>query len=443
MKLFNNYWIRSGLLTLTQRLSVRIIGVVSFIVLVRLINEHQMGVWALFLGISTMLEMLRNGLLKSAFVKYYTESENSLKPVILSSSFAINIVYSVVVSAILLLCADLIGSWFNAPELVPMMKILALASIFLIPFSHFEFLQQGEMKFEGVMWSYLSKQGLLFLLILASTFNLFGEITTKHLSIYYLLGVILGSIVSYFFARKYLKFNFVFSISWIARVWIFGKYGFLSNIGTSMLNTADQYLIGGLINTSSVGMYSVASRTTNIFTMPSVAIADILYPKSVEALSNNGKSKVKDLYENAVGAIVAAMIPAMIFVLLFPEFIIRIVAGSSYLEAAGVLKVLILTIVIRPFIAQFGTIVNTLGKPVYNFIFVCSLSVIGIILNFLLIREIGILGAVYANLITLGLGLIVSQIILHREVNITLIGVLLCVKKYSIEMPKMMMKKFR
>ncbi|MEM6641569.1 MAG: flippase [Bacteroidota bacterium] len=442
-RFFNNYWIKSGFFTLSQRLSIRLLGIVSFIVLVRLINEDQMGVWSLFLGLATMLDMLRNGLIKTSFVKYYSESSPEEQKAIKTAGLILNLIYSAITSIILFFGSDLMAALFNAPELAEMFRILSITVVLAIFFSHFEYLQQGAMSFKGIMWSYITKQGVLFILILASLTPYFANLTTFKLSLFHLFGVASGGLVSFLFTKKMLTYTFIYNRPWIQKLWRFGRYGMATNLGSSLLTTADQYLIAGLINTRSVGIYNVAVRTTNLFIMPSVAIADILYPKTVRSMAEKGTKEVKKLYENAVGATLAALIPAMIIVLLVPEFIIKLVAGDSYIMAKDVLRISILTIIIRPFITQFGTIINTLGKPKLNFLFVLGLALLGICLNYLLITAMGYIGAAIANLCTLTVGLVISQMILHKEAEISFKEVLRCTGKYLTILPQKLLTKIR
>ncbi|MDX1373513.1 MAG: oligosaccharide flippase family protein, partial [Nitrososphaeraceae archaeon] len=231
-------------------------------------------------------------------------------------------------------------------------------------------------------------------------------------------------LISLKYTLPYLNRTFIISKLWVKRLWHFGKYGFYTNLSNSGLTSTDHFLIGGLVSTASVAIYNASARITNIFIIPSVAIADILYPKSVAAQTEKGTSEVRDLYEKAVGATLVPMIPVMVVISLFPELFIELLAGEKYLEAASILRVAILGILILPFLKQFGTIMNTIDKPHYNFYFVLLLAITNLGSNYIFITKFGIIGAAYGTLTSYFVGFIASQIILKKLIGASIFKVL-------------------
>jgi O-antigen/teichoic acid export membrane protein len=61
--------------------------------------------------------------------------------------------------------------------------------------------------------------------------------------------------------------------------------------------------------------------------VPSLAAADVLYPKNVEALENEGMEKVKYYFEQVTGTIIAFIVPLSLIIFFFPKLIIYIIAG--------------------------------------------------------------------------------------------------------------------
>ncbi|MGJ3234269.1 oligosaccharide flippase family protein [Marivirga sp.] len=408
---------KSGFFTISQRLSVPLFGVGSFLIIIRSLSEYEMGAWALFLNMVTTLEVARNGLIKGAIVRFYNSEEKSQHESIRASSLLINTIYTIITTSLLIIFASTIANALNTPLLTDMLYLYTISAIFMIPFSHFEYIQQSNMNFKGVFYGYLTKQGLFFLTILTTIILLDINVNPRHLVVAQAFGILIGTIISFKFARKYLSMTLKIKKEWVKKQWSFGKYGFLTNVSNSGLTTTDHLLIGGIVSTASVAVYNAASRITNIFIIPSVAIADILYPKSVDAQSKSGNDAVRILYEKAVGATLVPMIPVILIIWAFPELIIEILAGSKYLDSINVLKVAILSIVLLPFMKQFGTMMNTLEKPHFNFYFVLSLSIFNLLMNYLFISNIGILGAAYATLLSYFIGFIASQIILKRMIN--------------------------
>ena len=80
-----------------------------------------------------------------------------------------------------------------------------------------------------------------------------------------------------------------------------------------------------------------------------------------------GLIEVSKLYEKSVALLFLISMPIAIFVFLFAEPIIIILAGQEYLEATIVLKPLVLAGLIKPWGRLFGITLDAIGQPVLNF----------------------------------------------------------------------------
>ena len=87
---------------------------------------------------------------------------------------------------------------------------------------------------------------------------------------------------------------------------------------------------------------------------PSMAIADVLFPKNVEAMANSGTDKVRYYFERMLGSIISVLAPVSIIIFLLPRLIIKIIAGSKFMMAVSILRIVILFSFLRPFAFQFG-----------------------------------------------------------------------------------------
>ena len=127
----------------------------------------------------------------------------------------------------------------------------------------------------------------------------------------------------------------------------------------------------------------------------------------------------KQMYEKSVGAIMGLILPIIIIVLLFAKWIIIIVAGKQYIEAANILRIAILMTLFIPFNRQFGTTMDAIGQPKINFMFTNIGAVFNFILNYLLIKSHGIYGALTATIATHFLLFCIEQYYLWVKVKIS------------------------
>jgi lipopolysaccharide exporter len=205
-KYTSSYWIRSAFFAFLQRFSLTFFGFVNFIVLIRTLSKPEMGVWALFLAITTIFEITKTNLLKNAHVKYVSASDNNSEKITLaSSSLSINAGLTLIFIIFILFFSHWLSDWLHAgAELSVMLVWFIPALIFMVFFSHFEAIQQSHLDFKGGFAGYFVRQGVFFTIILTH-YLLHIPFTLKHLALYLSLSVFLGALVLFLYTRKSLK----------------------------------------------------------------------------------------------------------------------------------------------------------------------------------------------------------------------------------------------
>ncbi|RMG56198.1 MAG: hypothetical protein D6722_26830, partial [Bacteroidetes bacterium] len=116
--------------------------------------------------------------------------------------------------------------------------------------------------------------------------------------------------------------------------------------------------------------------------------------------------------------ILAMVLPGLAFILFFPDFVLRFVAGERYLDMVPILQVTLITGLLVPFIRQFGIMLDSIGKPKLHFMIVAGGALFHIPALWLLIGRYGTMGAAYATGLTYGLLFIANHIVLYRELGV-------------------------
>jgi len=125
------------------------------------------------------------------------------------------------------------------------------------------------------------------------------------------------------------------------------------------------------ISSSSVAYYNTASRLNGLIDIPSYAASEIIFPKSSKAFVEEGENKVKYLYERMVAILLSFTIPASLFILIFPKFVIDIIASNKYEAAAPILQLYMITGLLRPMQNQAANLLNSMGKTALCFLCKC------------------------------------------------------------------------
>lgn len=412
-----SYWLRSGFYTFMQRLGALLFGFGSFFFLVRGVSKEDFGAWALFLSVTTILELGKNGLIQNGLVKFLAADDQGQDGAIISASLFLNAVVSIIMGVIIAVLAPWLALWFNSPVLESMLYLYLISMLLLIPFSQFSFVQQANFDFKGIFFSNIFRQGILFFYILA-VFIAGGNYNLNVLVLVQAGGLALGTIVAYFYSKKYFSLSAKVDWSWVAKLFHYGKYVFGTNISSMVVKSTDQIMLGVIAGPVPVASFNMASRVNNLVEVPTFTMASIVFPKSAQHSGQGGEVAVKRLYEKSVGAIMAVLLPVVAVILLFPEFIILVMAGKDYLDSVFLLQLVVFYCLFIPFSRQFGTIMDSVGKPHVNFGLICGLAVLNIGLNFFLIQEMGAPGAAIATLISYSLGFVANQYILYKLLKV-------------------------
>jgi O-antigen/teichoic acid export membrane protein len=381
-----------------------------------------MGVWNLFLVYTGIIEIIRQSLIKNAVIKYINGEPESSHPHIQSAALYLNIVITLLIGLLITIFIIPVSSWLQAKSLAPVMYLFIPGLLLLIPFSHFEWIQNANSDFKGIFWGYLGRQGISFFLIVINLL-ITGHVSLLSLIIYFDAGLLGGTIISLFFTRKFLHRNIKVNKPWLRKLWQFGRFVFGSNISASIFRNTDQFIISSYISTAANALYGVSMRISNLVDVPSQVLGDILFPRSAKVMEEGNLEKVKYYYEKAVGAILAIAVPASLIIMILPRFILTIIAGKGYQEAAPILQVTICYGLFLPFIKQFGTIMDSIGSPKTNFAVITITAICNIIICIILTPRIGIMGAAYGTTISYAICFIITQVVLYRKLKVNLFNI--------------------
>ena len=221
----------------------------------------------------------------------------------------------------------------------------------------------------------------------------------------YLFEYMIGGVL-YFY--NYKRYGLYF------RKWIFDKEiarEFLSVSWLIMLSTAasyvylriDQVMIGSLLNSVSVGLYSAAVRISEIWYFIPGIICSSVFPAIVNAKMTDENKYIKRLNGLYLFLAGVALVIAIPLSLLAP-FIIKVLYGDAYIGATGVLRIYIWSSVgmfLGVGVSQYLLADNRL----YLLFFISLIPmIINIGLNALLIPRMGITGAAWATLVSYSIG---------------------------------------
>ena len=437
-KYFTSYWIRSAFFVFLQRFSLTLFGLINYMLLSRTLTKDQLGIWALFLVITGIFEIAKGNLLKNAHIKYVSASNDPHeRTIIASSSFLINITISGLFILIIAFFADWISHSLNSGhELADMLRWFIPGLFIMIFFSHLEATQQSHLDFKGVFAGYFVRQTFFFIVILV--YKLTNKpISLNALAVYQSISIAIGTIILYIFSRKYFLHKFKASKAWVKKITGYGGYILSSGTVANLYSNLDQIMAARFLSLTQVAYYNVATRINGLIDMPSYAAAEIIFPQASRASIEEGKDRVRYMFEKMVSILIAFTVPAAIFIIIFPKFVTIIIAGKGYSIAASILQLYMITGIFRPVQNQAANLLNSIGKPKTVFIINTITTVILMGINYVCLLQWGFIGIAIGSLITAIIGFIIWYFVMKKEIDLSMVRVV----KYSLEFYKMMYTK--
>lgn len=387
-------------------------------VLIRALSKPQMGAWALFLVVTTVFEVTKTGLLKNAHIRFVSASDNKLeKSRIASASFLINLA----ITLIFIIAILIFGKWISnhlhsGDDLDKMLKSFIPGLILMVFFSHLEAIQQSHLDFKGVFAGHFVRQIVFFLCLLGSLILKF-RFSLESIIFYQSFGFLLGTLVIYYYSRQYLQHSFKPTMVWIQKIIGYGKYIFASGAISNIFSNLDQLMTGTYMTTTVVAYYNSALRINVLLDIPSYAAADIIFPKSAKASVDEGIEKVRYLFERMVGVLLSLSVPIGLFIIIFPKLVIYLIAGKSYLQAAPILQLYMVTGLIRPMQNQSANLLNSIGKQKICFWMNTFALILNLLINYVCLRAIGFYGAAVGSTISYSLALVAWYFLMRKLIG--------------------------
>ncbi len=384
------------------------------VLLLRGLSKEAFAAWGLFMLITYFVEMGRSGLIQNGLVKFLTNAKEPAEyGKISTASFALNLGFTALVVLALALGGGWLADYFDFQALKTLLPIYLVTNLVMVFFFHFNFVQQANLQFTGIFWSTFFYRGSLFAVAVYQFFMFDKQLNISQLAWAMCLGAVIGAVIGYFFSRKYLAFGKL-DFGWVSKLAGYGKYVLGTNLATQFYKNADKMALGKLLGPDAFAVYDAAGKITQMVEVPSFSIAAIVFPQSARRMEAEGTAGVKWLYEKSVGATLALIFPAVIATIVFAEPIIRIFAGPGYEESAGILRLTAFFGLFMPYAVQFGTILDSTGRPATNFWYTLFTAVLNLVLSIVFIKSFGLVGAALATLV----GYFISFLLMQWRLNI-------------------------
>lgn len=424
------YWLKSGFFTMLHRGTNFFLGFIGFMILVRIFAPAEFGVWVLFISITAIVEMSRNGFLQNGMIKFLVNQDEAEERKIQMAALLLNTALTLALMVILWTAAIPLENLLNAPGLGRLIRIYVAALPLLILHTHNLILMQAKLDFKAYFYAGIAKS-LPFFLVVLGYYLSDRPLDLPLLAWIQNITFAIALAVSCFQVRNTFRITWGWFNTPVRQVFHFGKFVFGTNMISMLTGSLDKFLLGLLLSPVQVAVANAAGRVINMIEIPVNSIASIAYPKASAAHDQGHGEEVAKIYHHTVGMMLSLTIPFFLICLLFAEHIILIIAGADYLDAAPFLRIVALMCLLSPFDRQSGVILDAIGKPKLNMFMVMGTFVYSVAFTWIFIQYFGLYGAAYGMVTAVLITVIIKQVMLRQFLRISFITPFaLAVKNY-------------
>ncbi len=203
---------------------------------------------------------------------------------------------------------------------------------------------------------------------------------------------------SYILTSAFFNFKTIKSIIWFGQV----KQGFLLGltgvVGIAFLST-DGFMISHLMSIKEYAIYRNGAIEVPFIATIYGSIAAIVMPEVSRLLADNQNRKVVELKRKVISNTAMLVYPIMIFLIVFNQSFISLYLGDKYIASGSIFAVYTLSLIIR--INDYSDVLISYQKTKIILISYVTAFILNIILNYVLITQVGVIGAPIATMFSL------------------------------------------
>lgn len=347
------------------------LGFISFLLLTRSLDIFAFGQWVIYITAATLIDLLRFGLTRTAVIRFISGTNNQDKQSFLASSFLIGLIQVFIIMIMLpSLYFFFSGSLQNSgyEYFLLFYPFLAIANL---SWNNALSLLQAEQKFDKILLiKVLNIGSFVVFLIINKLYLNFGVV---EIIIANIISNLLASIYSSLKAWDGLLYIQKTNKKVIKKILNFGKFSIGTAIGSSLLRSADAFIIGlsSFLGPAAVALYSIPLKFVEVLEIPLRSFTATAFPKMAEASLKSNIKEFKNIFYSYSGAITLLFIPILITGFIFADQFVWILGGNEYKDSAvllgNIFRVFCIYGLLLPIDRLTGVALDSLNLPKLNF----------------------------------------------------------------------------
>lgn len=301
----------------------RSLGLVSVIILARLLEPEDFGLVAMAWIVVGLLEVFADAGVKAALIRHENPTPDHL-----NTGWTIRIIQRTVIAGALLPAAYLGSAYFDEPRIVPVIHLLA-AMVFVNGFENIGTIYfQRELNFRrSVAYSFSQK------LVSFCTTIVLAFLLKSYWAL--VIGSVAGGVYGVLASYVMHGYRPWFALNKFSELWGFSQWMLFVNVVKYGRLKADEIAIGGQLNGVAMGQYTVAF---NVATLPT---SEVVIPLGRALFPNYSRiahdaALLKEAFLKALGSTLLFVSPIAVGLAVVSESFVAVVLGDKWLGVAPI-----------------------------------------------------------------------------------------------------------
>ncbi len=332
------------------RWAMRLIGVVSTVLLARLLTPRDFGIVAVAMILVGLFEMLNLTGQAAAIVRHEAPTREHY-----DSAWTVSVLIGLAVAALILIAAPLSRVYFHEPRAVPVIQCLALRAVLqgLENIGTVDF--RRDLRFDRFFVYNVCTKILQFVLTVALAFTLRNYwALVAGILVSQLSRTILSYVMSPFRPR--------ISFACTGEIWSFSIWTFAQSVAMYLQTQVDNIAIGGIAGSTMMGRYTVAKDIATSPTQEIIApMVTALFP--VMSKCRRNPVELNALYLRMLGWSAMICVSTGVGVSMVAGDLVQVVMGPKWIDATPLVIWMALNAATASLLSGTPTLLDVLGKP--------------------------------------------------------------------------------
>jgi lipopolysaccharide exporter len=370
-----------------MRVGVKCLGLVSTIVLARLLVPADFGLVAMAMSVVAALELLSAFSFDFALIQRQDADRSHY-----DTAWTLNVLFALLLATILLLVAPAAADFYNEPRLKTVMQILALG-MFVQGFENIgvvAFRKDLAFRKEFLMRIAQKVCGTVVTLSLAFSLRSYWALV---------IGIVAGnamSVVISYFAHPFRPRP---SLAARGHLFSYSRWMLLNNALFFVRDRTPDFVLGRIAGASAVGLFSLSNEISNLPTGELVAPINRAVMPAYAKMAGDLEA-LRRGFLDVIGLIAVLALPAGVGIAATSELIVTVVLGDKWLAAIPLISVLAFVGSLNALQTNCGNVHYAMGRP--ELLTMCAAIQVVLLIPFMIwgAYEYGALGIAYAYVVS-------------------------------------------